>query len=134
MWSKLQRDIYKLIDPNLNLQIQCRAYRMPKSSSHNPQIPRYWITLDKDIIFDFPKNYSLQEKGQMYIHIPNISQSIREYINTPLSELLNKEFDNNFGFTDFLKASDRRLGKEKLIEWSKEKPPEIQKIITVRFK
>ena len=117
-WSKLQRDIYKLLDTSINLQIQCRAYRMPESISTNPQIPRYWITLGKEIIFDIPKEADLDVKYRLYEHIPAISQTIRDYINSPLEGLLSKTFDDKFGITDILKAADRRLGKDALLLWS----------------
>lgn len=134
-WSKLQREIYKLFDDKLPLQIHCRAYRMENSISSSPQIPRYWVTLGKDIIFDFPKNGTLQEKHQMYIHIPNISETIREYIDSPLDGLLQKEFTkDNFGISNILKAADRRLGKAKLLDWGKNQSPEVQAILNFRFK
>ncbi len=132
-WSKLQRDIYKLIDDRINLQIQCRAYRMPESISTNPQIPRYWVTLGKEIIFDVPKNAETggYDPNQLYIFIPLISQLIRDYINSPLDGLVEKKFDEDtFGFTDILKAADRRIGKR---QWDKLPRTEaVQKIIAAR--
>ena len=113
VWSKLQRDIYNLIDENLDLQIQCRAYRMSNSRSTNPQIPRYWITLNKEIIFDVPGNIDYIDKFKLYEHIPNISQLIRDYINSPIEGLIEKKFEDKFGITDILKAADRRIGKRK---------------------
>jgi hypothetical protein len=57
-WSKLQKAIYNLMDRSDNFQIHCRAYRMPKSRSSDPQIPRYWITtgkgISKKIVWDYP--------------------------------------------------------------------------------
>ena len=45
-WSKLQRDFYKLLADGLDLQLQCRVYRM-NSQRGSTDIPRYWITLGK---------------------------------------------------------------------------------------
>lgn len=133
-WSKLQKEIYKLLDPSLDIQIQCRAYRLPNSISSSPQIPRYWVTLGKRIIFDFPKNGTIEEKHQLYIHIPDMSQSIREYIDSPLDGLLVKKFDSDtFGLTNLLKAADRRIGKAKLLEWAKDQSKEVNEVIQSRF-
>lgn len=114
-WSKLQRDVYKIIDPKLNLQIHCRAYRMPNSQSTRPQIPRYWITLNEEIIFDIPKDLK-KEKIKLYEHIPNISQLLRDYINSPIENLVSKEFNDDYGIINILKAADRRIGKR---QWNK---------------
>jgi len=110
-WSKLQREVYKILDDRIDLQIHCRAYRMPKSQSTNPQIPRYWITLGKEIIFDFPKDFGTDEKHQLYLHIPAISQLIRDYIDCPVAGLVAHQFEDPYGITDLLKAADRRIGK-----------------------
>jgi hypothetical protein len=110
-WSKLQKEIYNLLDDKIDIQIHCRKYRMPASWSTDPHIPRYWITLGKEIIFDFPKMGSIQDKHQLYIHIPTISDTIREYIDTDPRILVKKVFINDkFGITDIFKAADRRLG------------------------
>jgi hypothetical protein len=126
-WSKLQREIYKLLVEGLDLQIQCRAYRMPESWSTTPQIPRFWITLGEDIIFDIPKNANYQQKHQMYDHIPNISNLIREYIDSPVDGLATKVFaKDTFGVTDILKAADRRIGRR---QWDKLPQTEVVKKI-----
>ena len=57
-WSKLQKEIYKLLDPALGLQIQCRVTRQPTQWTVNT-LPHYWITLEKEVIFDFPNDFSL---------------------------------------------------------------------------
>ncbi len=55
-WSKLQSRLYNLIDENLNFQIHCIVY--PMHSERGPTgLPRYWITLDKNIIWDYPKQF-----------------------------------------------------------------------------
>lgn len=135
-WSKLQREIYKLIDEDLGIQIHCRAYRMTASRSRSPQIPRFWITLGKDIVFDIPRQAEELQSDWAWAGIGCINYSIREYIDSPLKGLLEKSFlpHDNYGVTDVLKAADRRIGKAKLLEWSKEHPEDaVQKIIVKRF-
>ena len=55
-WSKLQKEVYLLVDPKLEFQIHCVAYRMC-SQWGSTDLPRYWITLDKETIFDYPKQF-----------------------------------------------------------------------------
>jgi hypothetical protein len=115
-FSKLQKRLYNLMDRSNNFQIHCVAYRMPKSQSSNPQIPRYWITVGKGkdlkIIWDFPGAFldDPHMKYQPYIHIPNISNLISDYCNTPKDELRSKAFeDDEYGLIDILRSFDRRL-------------------------
>lgn len=133
-WSKLQSEIYNLLDDYINLQIHCSVYKM-NSQRGSTDLPRYWITLDKEIIFDYPKQFldeKLSDYGRkkprpdcqtverMYPYITDvgsISDIIRDYIDTPLAELLSFQFKyDNWGLTDILKSADRRLGKSKLKE------------------
>ena len=55
-WSKLKRDIYKIIDEKINFQIHCVAYRMD-SQYGSTNLPRYWITLGKETLWDYPKDF-----------------------------------------------------------------------------
>lgn len=114
-WSKLQRDLYNLIRPESGFQIHCVAYRMPGSRSTSPQIPRYWITVGKEIIWSYPDgDWTPEQKHGMWKHIPAISDLIREYINTSRHELKTKVFDSDiYGLTDILKRYDRRINMEK---------------------
>lgn len=121
-WSKLQSEIYNIIDRNLNLQIHC-SVNQKKTQKGSINLPRYWVTLNREIIFDYPKNFvnHLKEEGNKeniypYVNsISDISKLLREYIDTSLSDLLSKEFLNDYwGITDVLKASDRRIGTRRL--------------------
>ncbi len=82
-------------------------------------IPRYWIALGKEIIWDYPKQFV--SLGYLDRHLPipwlyandisEISCLIREYIDTPRSELLTKPFENDvWGIVNILRAADRRVG------------------------
>ena len=150
-WSKLQREIYDLIDSEINLQIHCSIYRM-SSQNGSTDLPRYWITLGKEIIFDYPKQFlekKLSDYGRnkprpkyqtverMYPYttdIDTISNIIRDYIDSPLDTLLSLNFEfDNWGLTDILKAADRRIGKTKLSEHFRDTDNEtIRKIMKAR--
>ena len=142
LWSKLQKEIYDLTDEKINFQIHCVAHRMTWTSSTTPT--RYWITLDKEILWDYPKDFvekytrEVKYKADVETHVCNefrlrdvngkehygypygceiseISDTIREYIDTPKDELFEKVFESDdWGITDILKAADRRIGKERL--------------------
>jgi len=129
-WSKLQRELYKLISDNLNFQIHCVAYPM-NSVYGSTDLPRYWITLNKETIWDYPKqfvtkdgtvkNISGNEVGYPYkTDVSDISELIREYIDTPKDDILNKVFENDhWGLINILRAADRRVGERRLCELKK---------------
>ena len=159
-WSKLQKQLYLLIDPSIDFQIHCNAYRM-KSQCGTTSLPRYWIVLNKEIIFDYPKDFlsnlipregsrelrttgtstwllnsdlTVKDLYPYYTEVQNISCVIREYIDTPVNELFDKIFENDkWGLTDILKAADKRLGKNKLIQIKQEtKSKNVLKVIIAR--
>ncbi len=113
-WSKLQKEIYKLISPEIRFQIHCAAYPM-RTQRGASSVPRYWVTLGKEIIFDYPKDFKKEIVEPFILDVTDISNLIREYIDSPIIGLFEKVFDKDrWGLTDILKASDRRIGKEKL--------------------
>lgn len=68
MWSKLQKQLYLIIDKDSKFQIHCSVYKTKSAwnagqksgiSKKQEQIPRYWITVgdNKEIIWDFPNNF-----------------------------------------------------------------------------
>jgi hypothetical protein len=94
-------------------------------------LPRYWITLNKETIWDYPKYFLNQSMGDSYSgrhltlintypygsDISDISKLLNEYIDTPKEELLNKHFENDkWGLINILKAADRRIGERRLSE------------------
>lgn len=126
-WSKLQKEYYLLLAEGLNLQLHCSAYRMD-SQMGSTNLPRYWITLSKEIIWDYPKNFVGEKhpnradlKWYPYGNdVPNISMLIREYIDTPKGEIFDKVFENDYwGLTNILKASDKRIGVRRLPDLKK---------------
>lgn len=127
-WSALQREIYKIIDEHINLQIHLSNYRM-NSQYGSTDLPRYWITLDNEIIFDYPKQFVFTDENGSFIKnlrgdrlyypyqtdISEISNLIREYIDTPKEEVFSKHFENDhWSLINILKASDRRFGAKRL--------------------
>lgn len=116
-WSKLQKQIYLIIDDKIDLQIHCSVYRM-NSQQGSVDLPRYWITLNKEIIFDYPKIATSKEAYPYITDISNISNLFREYLDTPRNQILTKNFiADEYGITDLLKAADKRHGVEKLEQY-----------------
>lgn len=136
-WSKLQKELYLLMDTSIKLQIHCSVYRM-QSQMGSTDLPRYWMTLGKEIIFDYPKDFVDQMEGDYpyFNHIRDISQLFRTYIDTPVDELFAKTFEEDeWGLTDLLKAADRRIGKRRLAQLAQGNPnPGVVKIVQARLR
>ena len=140
-WSKLQKEFYLIRTEKLDLQIQCRLYRM-KSQRGQTNIPRYWITINNEIIWDYPKDFmgndspaSVDSKDYPHVSdISAISDLIRDYIDTPKSEVFDKLFTNDlWGLTDILKASDKRVGYRRLSRLKKTAKSEaVDKVVAAR--
>ncbi|UMQ58095.1 SF0329 family protein [Leptospira interrogans] len=122
-WSKLQSRLYNLIDENLNFQIHCIVYPM-HSERGSTGLPRYWITLDKNIIWDYPKQFidkKLKKDGVIKTYpyntdISEISDLIEEYIQMDKEELFQKHFEKDlWGLANILKSADRRIGIRRLL-------------------
>ena len=141
-WSKLQKEYYLIVADGLKIQLQCRTYRM-NSQMGSTNLPRYWFTLNKEIIWDYPKQFIGKKhpnrvESTWYPYttdIPDISNLIREYIDTPKNELFDKEFENDYwGLTNILKASDKRIGKRRLLKLRKKiKNKAAIKVIDIRM-
>ena len=146
-WSKLQRELYKLISDDIKFQIHCVAYPMD-SVYGSTDLPRYWITLDRETIWDYPKQFATEEGGTKNLSsnfvkwypyntdISNISALIREYIDTPKEEIFSKVFENDhWGLINILRAADRRIGIRRL-DALRRKTHNVaaQKVIKARMK
>jgi hypothetical protein len=115
-WSKLQREVSKLFAEGLRLQIQCRAYRMA-SVSGSTELPRYWCTLGKEVIWDYPRDVGENATYYPYdMDVSSLSSLLREYIDMPADQLLSFAFADRWQIVDILLAADRRLGKHRLPE------------------
>ncbi len=134
IWSKLQRQLYLLIDPNINFQIHCSIYRMD-SQRGCTDLPRYWISLGKEIIFDYPKQFIKSDSPYPYLtDVSAISEMLREYIDTPLNLLPDKHFEKDeWGITEILKCADRRISVARIETYFTAKDNEIlSKILQAR--
>src|SRR5215468_2536234 len=98
-WSKLQREIEKLFVPELKVRVHCRAYRMA-SQRGSTDLPRYWVTLNRSVIWDYPRDFKSTLSGYPYANeVSAISQLIRQYIDTPSKALLTTEFNDPWQLT-----------------------------------
>ena len=137
-WSKLQKELYNIMDSSVKFQMHCSIYKtrsswVTKDGKGREMIPRYWITVgdDKKILWDFPNKFMdeiglvrsyqtyLDEypwtDGETYYSRDNykwVSDLIREYINTPRDKMQTKDFGRDFGLSNIFRAYDRRIGKE----------------------
>nr|WP_314398300.1 hypothetical protein [uncultured Campylobacter sp.] len=145
-WSKLQKRFYELVDESIDFQIHCAVYRM-QSRRGGTDLPRYFITLAGEIIFDYPKDFALKDGrikslapygaplAKFYPYDSGIGELIREYIDTPKDELFKKHFDaDEWGLANILKAADKRIGKRRLQILAKNKKNQaMQKIVQARL-
>lgn len=142
-WSKLQRQLYLIIDDAINFQIHCAVYKMKKTQGEN-YLPRYWITLGKEIIFDYPHQFMHEDSKAGEIvrsHYPfdgvvcDISAMIKGYIYTPAAEAINLGFKQDYWrLVDILRAADRRIGLHRLVEiYSGSSNDAVNKIIAARL-
>ena len=147
-WSKLQKQLYELVDESIDFKLHCTVYRM-QSRRGSTDLPRYFITLAGEIIFDYPKDFALKDGrikslaqggalAKFYPYdsgISGIGELIREYIDTPKDELFKKHFDaDEWGLANILKAADKRIGKRRLQILAKNKKNEaMQKVVQARL-
>ena len=118
-WSSLQRQVYGLIDPGIRFQVHCGVYRMA-SERGSTDLPRYWITLGRDVIWDYPAQFVGLPSHPNRVpiqHYPydsdvsSISALLRAYIDTPRNSVLTAHFeDDHWGLINILRAADRRIG------------------------
>lgn len=138
-WSTLQKSLYGIIVPEVDFQIHCVAYPMrSKTGWAYESVPRYWITIGKDIVWDFPKCCPQEELDKMYYpycrDLSVISQTIRNYIDCPQDKLMTFDCeDEHWGLIPILRACDRRIGKRRLQDVQTDKPV-VKQIIDLRLK
>ena len=77
------------------------------SAYGSTDLPRYWITVNGVIIFDYPKYFLVRENEKFWENyylvnaypygnsVSEISIFIREYIDTPKEILFDKQFEND---------------------------------------
>ena len=148
-WSKLAKRLYELVDESIDFKLHCTVYRM-QSRRGSTDLPRYFITLAGEIIFDYPKDFALKDGrikslaqggaplAKFYPYdsgISGIGELISEYIDTPKDELFKKHFDaDEWGLANILKAADKSIGKRRLQILAKNKKNQaMQKIVQARL-
>ncbi|MCL2775859.1 MAG: hypothetical protein FWD71_21315 [Oscillospiraceae bacterium] len=142
-FSKLKKRIESLFSPDLDLKIHCTVYER-KGCYGWMELPRFWITLDKEIIFDWLKDF----KGMRipnpayptgcpvyYMDILFVTEMLQEYIETPTDRLFGHVlYRDYYGLSDILKAADRRIGVKRLkILRGRTESEAARKIIDVRL-
>jgi hypothetical protein len=160
-WSKIQKELYNLLDPNAELQAHCSVHRM-ESQYGSKDLPRFFITLgygdSQEVIFDYPKDFPEVAEKNFYPYesgsfskywqyspghfTKSFASTIREYVDTSKDELLTLDLkDDNLGLINIFKCADRRLGRRSkdklaaLILTSDVKNKELCiKILNKRFK
>jgi hypothetical protein len=133
-WSKLQKEIEQLFAEGLDLRVQCRAYRMA-SQRGSTDLPRYWVMLDKVVIWDYPRDFGNLAKDYPYLtEIGAISDLIRDYIDTPIEQLLIKSFNDRWHLIEIFLAADRRIGRRKLEQLREQlNHPGARAVLTARW-
>lgn len=112
-WSKLQSALYKVIDKKVNFQIHSCSYDIGDSVG----IPRYWITIRKDIVWDFPKNAMWDNSDWNFFNeAKSISRLIKTYVDCPKDKLLTNIFNDRWKMLPYLLACDKRIGKKRLMQ------------------
>lgn len=152
-WSKLKKQIESLFVPELNVQFNCNSFPIRGQRGHRNSIPRFYLQMGKQILWDFPKGFEIKELHfGWWADNNNVSALIREYIDTPFDMLLETKFKSetlnvhsaykqlekdyviNYRLTELFIGADRRIGKEKLLEFAKQKRNTmLDKLIEKRF-
>lgn len=109
----MQSALYKVIDKDVGFQMHSCSYDIGDGVG----IPRYWITIGRQIVWDFPKN-AVWDKGDWYFYdeAKSISRLIKAYVDCPKDELLTNTFDDRWQMLPYLLACDRRIGKRRLAQ------------------
>lgn len=119
-WSKLQTRLYNLMDPSIDFQLHCALYEMNSNDGyHSNKLPRYFITVGKEIVFDYPKDFDTtrnygRNSYPWDTEISDISNMIEAYIQRPEETLMQPFEGDVWGLTELLRVCDRRIGKRRL--------------------
>lgn len=140
-WSKLQKAIYNLIPEDLPLQVHVTEMPEALETGSLNLLGMFWVTLEKDVIWHFPKDFVTHwtewpdGSNQYSYSVADINRVVREYIDTPLAELLTKQFSRDYcRISDVLKASDRRFAPHRLVQHFKNTKSEaVRKVLDHRL-
>ncbi len=154
-FSRLKKAIEALFEPSLKMEFCCTSYPLRGQQGRHNSVPRFYVKLGKEIIWDYPKDFEAKDiHFGLWADYNRISELVQEYIDTRVDKLMKKKFKlekqryinqylgTNFQetieidlrLTELFKAADRRLGKRKLLNWAiKERKLGIDKILCKRF-
>ncbi|MCD8393305.1 MAG: hypothetical protein LUC85_00530 [Bacteroidales bacterium] len=125
-----------MIDPKSGFDLHCSAYPCGSAWAPENSAPRYWVQLGHDIVWDFPKAAPLEELREMgypYANMALFSDFFRGYIDCPVADLPAYGRANpRWGLFDLIYASDRRIGRAKIVEMASTNPI-IARIYANRF-
>lgn len=135
-WTKLQKSLDNLISPKLykRFAIHCTKYNWTNSSGYKSisTYPRCWLTLDKQIIWEFPGKFIADDvNNPLYIKDSNgntywnetktvdggyeyVMSTLKAYVNTPYEDL--NKLNDIIGLVSLLQLADKRTGKRKLTQ------------------
>ena len=139
-WSKLQHRLYNIMCEDIDFQLHCALYEMNSNNGyHITSLPRYFIAIDKNIVWDYPKMHdtTLKYGRNSYpwdTDISKISEVIEEYIQRPESELMQPFTNDRWSITNIIRVCDRRIGKRRLTKLRDDTEDEVIKhIISLRL-
>jgi hypothetical protein len=135
-WSKLQSRIYRMVAPQLPFQIHYIAYPM-RSQFGSTSIPRCYITIGKEIIWDFPRDFpdACVDSYAACTECLPITTILRMWTDASNDGLL--EFAppaDRWGLAEILLAVDRRMGRNRLrLLHERTKNENVKAIIDMRL-
>jgi hypothetical protein len=154
-FDKLKKELESLFEPVLKMQFCSNDYPVSGKKGNRISILRFYLKFNEEIIWDFPKDFLVKDfPFHESIDDTRFPELIREYLDTPLEQLLNKEFKleedgvisqyidsadqeiifTGYRLTELFKAADSRLGEDELRNWARKlNNPTVNKIILRRF-
>ena len=132
-FNKLAKTINELMDSKLNFEIKMKGWNCTCHRRHS--VINIYIEINGKEIWNFPQDFKVRKiwgkthrytatidnKGTEYDFMygfgaDDIMNNIRSYTDTPIKDLLTKDFDDNFNIIPILLACDRRIGKKRFSE------------------
>ena len=132
-WSKLKSRVEALWVPALPMAIHANVF-VQHTKHWDLDEPRHWIMLDKTIIWDFPGPFMKPEppRGRRIVYWEDaygwgggngqssiIATLLHQYLERDRARVFEPFENDHWELADILRAADRRIGRERLIEWSK---------------
>jgi len=108
------------MDPAVDFQLHCALYEMNSNNGyHGSKLPRCFITVGKEIVFDYPKDFDTTRKYGRNSYpwdteISDISDLLEAYTQRPEAALMQPFEGDVWGLTELLRVCDRRVGKRRL--------------------